>query len=493
MACLTPSHIYNRACILNASASSAFLTVPCGHCPECVDSKTLEYKYRAYNEWQDTLDKGGFAFMDTLTFNEESFSSKRRFHGMRSFRPEDITMLFKKLRSRCVDKYTFRYFLSAEYGGLYKRPHYHVIFYVIPVDKHYLLERAVYEFRRFVKESWTEPVLNSKGKQLFTTNKFGYHKPVMRSLGNLDKVSSLMSRVIDRVDGMCYVAKYVVKCDDFVQEIKAKFDYLVENTVHDSESYEALEHEYRRAMPFHRQSKGFGASVLPYLESIKIDLANDPCVVNLKINKDKIPLPMYFIRKLFYKTEKIINYDTGEVFQTKTGKDQFRWVPTPLGEAFELYQKTKQIDRYVKKYYDAQMNFFIYLEDGKQKYKDVWRLLDGRPLKDFIIYKLIYKDHLHNNFAFGTDTKRWDLFFKASRQQGITDNYAYSDDKHEKEEFRKYLVQNMINDSINPIWKDFDQIDHIFDEYFKAKSEFVLFQRKYISDVKLKLKLLHSL
>lgn len=495
--CLKPNIIYNRANFLNP-VSSVQMTVPCGHCEECKDYKRLEYKVRGFYEWQDTIKKGGFAYFETLTYNNESFThSERKFHGIKCFRYEDIRLFLKKLRKRCAGKFTFRYFLSSEYGGLWHRPHYHVIFYIIPTfpQEHLTQIQLLYMFRQYVLDSWTEPRKNIDGENAYFIVK-GRKIPLMRSLGFIDSITTLKDRLIDRVAGISYVSKYVTKDQDFVDRVKTFHDnYIKDNgLIKDTSEYNVFEDEYKRCLPFHLQSQGFGGSILPYLESIADEIIKFPKICNLAIDSSAIDLPRYYLRKLFYTCEK------SGTFSPTTGKPLYTYRPTALGEKFLDYQLDKRIDKQLEKYENALLNFDKYL-DNEFTIKDVDRLLDGRPLRDFIVYKSVFKGHLFDLPLADISKLDYHDFYRKSRECGSIENYMYYDNPDESPEYCKSVRDTMRKDlsaqqllcDVSPDWYNYDFIDSIFQSYFEERNNYISNGKETLRKINSRLKLFKQL
>lgn len=123
------------------------IVVPCGKCPECLDQKVSALYQRNYLEYEHCLKSGGYAYFDTLTYNDNCLPCV---NGKQYFKREDLTSTIKRLRSNLKyigynDK--VRFFFIVEYGETFDRIHGHIIFYVYdkslhPLTLHKLLCRA---------------------------------------------------------------------------------------------------------------------------------------------------------------------------------------------------------------------------------------------------------------------------------------------------------------------------------------------------------------
>lgn len=90
------------------------ITIPCGHCIECLLQKSNEWAYRICLEAKDYED----VCMVTLTYSFEfNDGNLHKDH-------------YQKWLKRMRKKYgKLRYFLCGEYGSLHSRPHYHCILF----------------------------------------------------------------------------------------------------------------------------------------------------------------------------------------------------------------------------------------------------------------------------------------------------------------------------------------------------------------------------
>ena len=97
---------------------------PCGHCFACRKSKSLEWSTRLILE-RSYWKKVSFI---TLTYNNDFLPTDL------SLRPKDLQDFWKRLRKRLAPE-KIKYFACGEYGGRFKRPHYHAIVFGVGTSK----------------------------------------------------------------------------------------------------------------------------------------------------------------------------------------------------------------------------------------------------------------------------------------------------------------------------------------------------------------------
>lgn len=94
------------------------MTVPCGKCIPCLMNRASVWTTRLMNE-KNYYDDSVFV---TLTYDEKHMPENM------SINKRDPQLFFKRLRKKLGGR-EIKYYLGAEYGGRYKRPHYHAIIY----------------------------------------------------------------------------------------------------------------------------------------------------------------------------------------------------------------------------------------------------------------------------------------------------------------------------------------------------------------------------
>lgn len=466
MPCLNPLHIYNRSTYVNRESGSLFMEVPCGKCEECQNFKRVEWLLRAYYEWQDCVKRGGFGLFDTLTLNPETLSKRTKF-GIPCFSKTDIRLFLKKFRKRMNDSgYTFRYIITCEYGELKHRPHYHILFFVYPPDTMSAKYHAL-RVNDMVKDSWTEPIINEDGSIKTYRDSDGLVKYEMRSMGFNDTPSLCIQHIINSSYGLRYVTKYITKDDEYYKQILSMKKVLL-NRITTDEVIKDICEWFELAKPFHLQSLGFGSCALKDLELIKDEIINDPRLKVLAIDSKKpIPIPMYYLRKLFYDLYK-------QPFNSPiTGKPLYKWRLTKLGKLFKTVQIEKRINRFSDIYANIAANACTYSVDGAETFKQISSLLGNRTWKDYAIYRLIYKGHYNNGCLFVEDITQWLSFYLSSLEEGSEENYAYHDCSYLRAIYRKSEKRIVINDTYNPDWEYFDEITNLLNEIEKRKQVYL--------------------
>lgn len=135
--CVSPNsvRVYPKA-----FKGSKVVSVPCGHCFECVRKRKFDWEMRLTVE----SSASAHTFFGMLTFNDLFYHS--------DVDPKEISYYIKRLRYN-LDKFypgaTLKYFLVSEYGELKDRLHYHVLYFVSSEfdDTHR-------EFEELCKMSW---------------------------------------------------------------------------------------------------------------------------------------------------------------------------------------------------------------------------------------------------------------------------------------------------------------------------------------------------
>lgn len=133
--CVSPTRIrnpnYGLSHLKGKDTVSAYINVPCGHCPECIAIRQMSYVQRLLME-----ETCNHLFYCTLTYNNESLphyecSSGRK---IRYADVSDIQNMIKRLRKYNSFGRPFRYFCVSELGSARGRPHFHLIWIVKKYD-----------------------------------------------------------------------------------------------------------------------------------------------------------------------------------------------------------------------------------------------------------------------------------------------------------------------------------------------------------------------
>ena len=103
------------------------LEIPCGHCVECLKLRSKAWAFRNYFEALNSQGYGNYFI--TFTYDDE--------HLPKCLVKDEISKFNKKLKMYLKRKglYSeFRFYMCGEYGGKTLRPHYHVLYYDLPLD-----------------------------------------------------------------------------------------------------------------------------------------------------------------------------------------------------------------------------------------------------------------------------------------------------------------------------------------------------------------------
>lgn len=171
--CISPNSIKVASRLSNISR---FVSVPCGHCYECVRKYKLDWEIRLTAESAASA----HTFFGMLTYNDMFYHN--------DVDRNEIAYYIKRLRYN-LDKFypgaTLKYFIVSELGELKDRLHYHVLYFVSPefTDTHR-------EFEELCKMSWVYKVPLSESDIVFRRNTFKMWckrtKPDMNSASFID-------------------------------------------------------------------------------------------------------------------------------------------------------------------------------------------------------------------------------------------------------------------------------------------------------------------
>lgn len=408
--CLRPIQIYNKSNKISYRGSALIYTIPCGQCEECKKLKSSEYILRSYIQYMDTVSKGGYAYFDTLTYNDENLPID---YGIEHFRRRDVTLTLKRLRVNLeragyAVKDNLKYFVTSEYGGINHRPHFHCIFYITIPN----LDPRV--FWKFLNKSWI--------------------------YGFIDKEKGVIGRVVNSTAALNYVAKYVQKDQEWQNVVDSKIYYL--------ENFNAPIKDYQ---PFHLQSQGYGANFLNFIPLEDIIKNGYIEIPDKQFIKKKYALPNYYKRKLFYYHDK-----------DKDGK--IHWHLNDRGLDYKVNRLDEQIEKVAQNYKDIYNNLNSYNIDPNDKFdvniaeQVINAMLDDRSYKDFATYVLVYRNKMWND----NDIPDYKTFYKLSLLEGDEDNDLYSNDLEYKQMMRFEMSKIKIHQDRCHEFREFDELYHIF-------------------------------
>lgn len=333
------------------------MEIPCGQCAECQQTLSNQWFYRAWYEWHDVCNAGGYCYFDCLTYSSANLP---KLSDMWTYlEPKDdypcfnpvhlkkfLDALFKRVERAGYGK-CLRYFLCSEYGtrprdGVTYRPHYHIMLYVSNPDLPpiYLSEQLsdIWKYGR------TDGAPYKANKYVMTHNVIGYDSPLGRKLVTCH-----------------YVTKYVQKSCAFQSELNSRLDkvmWRLAEFVNPAVPSKWLESEEahrerlklsRYVNQFHRQSQHFGESALGDLDLNQV--FEDGCIYMPDTKGVKIPIPLstYYKRKLFQE-------------QIMFNGSRY-WQLTDLGRQYRDYRKTFTFENLVDRYRALVIQYQLPIKD----------------------------------------------------------------------------------------------------------------------------------
>lgn len=373
--CLNPVSITNPTKrISRLGGQKLLLSVNCNKCAECQTRKRDEYSFRTYWHTKTTIENGGYVLFDTLTYSPLYLPhishyidiSKYGIQDFSCFDLEHYKLFFKRLRRAIQYKYNvtdaITYFFTTEYGdddNYTHRPHYHILIFVKYSFIHPLwLSRKIAQIWQFGRTDG----ITYKPLKYVAKHVYGY------DLGFGINTSTWILRAVTH-----YVAKYILKSIDF-QKVLDKRIYELQNTLISDEEIKEL---VKRISMFHRQSQGYGIGFLDNLSENDIEaLKTDTCLLpdKEKIVKE-LPLPMYYMRKLYY-----------QVLKSTTGNKV--WQLTDKGIA---HKNEKQLLNLTNR--EQRLNDLLTNVTQEQK-SHFYSLLGNRTILDYCIYMEFYQGRL---------------------------------------------------------------------------------------------------
>lgn len=440
-------------------------SVPCGHCEECRDMMRSEWYIRAFYHWESVKSIGGCAFFYTLTYREDSLP---HYNDVRCFDKISVQKFCKRLKERMWRKYKIHldFLITCEYGELFKRPHYHAIFF---------LDRQIlpWSFYNQVNESW--------------------------SLGFV--YAGRYGGIVNSPSGILYVTKYVCKDSSFINldsqlyaTIKKDYSEMYESWYHGigdelfaPESFDALCKEHLRWSNIPEVAEWYNAFKREYsrhstfnLHSSKLGYALIDAKNRLNLNKDTVlipqgsgyiemPLPRYIIRYLYYdrvpnerdgkRTKFVLNVDG-----MKHQLDTIDYRIDKLALDYQNFFSSTRLTDYQFTQLRSQFNFI-----GN---KDLRFFLDNLSCnyRNMAIYSLVYR----NRFSIGQDYE----FFNEYKDY-MSNLFSVLEDKNDVplSEYTSKQI-NHINDNLfnyHPIFAPYELLYQLY----VAMAEIIRKERAY--------------
>lgn len=298
--CLTPIRIYNPTRRYLPGTTKSKLTVPCGHCKECVKTMQDNWFIRSVYECKRVQNTGGAVWFPTLTYNNDNlpyWNDEENNVNIPCFDKEHFKSFRNKLRIylkregyEFKEDTTIRFIYCCEYGGKHGRPHLHVMLYVpsyVPasVMKGVLEKAWIYGYVMWSKKGMIAQSLKAAQYCM---------KYISKDMNYMKKYN---------------IYNYIDILKKQIKDAKDSKDELRYNQV-----YSKLK-ELRRHLPHHGQSMKFGIDGLDYYKNEQgefdvqkcLDGTIDASKIGLPPLKSgdsfKYRMPMYYYRKIFCYTD----------------------------------------------------------------------------------------------------------------------------------------------------------------------------------------------
>lgn len=411
--CLNPKSIYNRAAYIG-NRSRIMLDVPCGKCEECRSNKVLDYQLRCECAFFKAIDKGGFGFFDTLTYNDACLP---HVGDIPCFSRDDINGFFKRLRGYFQHYYgtsegMLDYFVVSEFGTEKKRPHYHVLFFVyVPM--------SVWKFKSWLKKAWT----------------FGF----------LDPLSKVRDHVLNSTAAVRYICKYVQKIQEWTYEYHDRMqEYLSANNITDPTQINRF---YRKVTPFQLTSNNIGLDWL--VNHSNIDTAEVKITTPAGVHV--VSYSTYYMHKVYY----VLTKDD----------DKYRYIINDLGINYKLNTLKDGIEKYAQKLLALTSSL------DRDRLDRIEKILGNRTLYDVGVYYKVFKDCYGSDaLELGPlpDVESW--FIRSNWPTYRFDNPMYSVDISERQSSRERLASNIISSNCSH-FTGFDEVLAIFKEVERENKE----------------------
>lgn len=121
MQCISPINIRDP------SDPKHRISVPCGRCYACLSNKRTSWTYRLLQETKHSMTS---KFI-TLTYDDANVPLNEM--GEMVLSKTDVQLFMKRFRKK-IEPFKVRYFYVGEYGGKFRRPHYHLLLFNYPLN-----------------------------------------------------------------------------------------------------------------------------------------------------------------------------------------------------------------------------------------------------------------------------------------------------------------------------------------------------------------------
>lgn len=410
-------------------ADPLFLKIACGKCQDCQNKKQQDYITRLAYEFEYTKATGGYVLFETFTYNEQNVP---HLHGLMCFNKDHYKSFAKELRVYLVRHYekifkkynmgnelfqipytyTYTYnereedieeetglwsfsvklnknqpvrpeyhpagnikiFWVSEYGGEYKRPHYHALIFV-----QYKINPQTMCY--YIKKSW----------------KYGF-----------TDARKAEEKICNSMKSIAYVAKYVCKDIEWAKTLTSQkgstfkkylqkrwlqvYGEEMENDIFEKLPCESTKRILKEinmdsAIPYIRVSRHLGEYGLNKI--YKNNLEKNECVIwSAKQGTEIVPIPMYLKRKKLYDYDSNIKFwqlnDLGKIIKANEQETTISKTITEIENTFKYY--INNISNYNKEYYKK---MYADIKSNKTQYQKLIMLIYNRDMlitRDIINY-----------------------------------------------------------------------------------------------------------
>lgn len=315
--CYRPLKVRNQSRRFSEHYSPLYHHVPCGQCESCLKNISDEYFIRSYFEWL-LVSVIGSTFFITLTYDDKHLPILQ---GVQYFDKTHVQSFIKKLRiylKRAGYGDDFRYFVVSEYGGKYKRVHFHILlFFPYKIDSSLLIaylpphlsEKEKDKLKGFVQRAWI----------------YGFSS------------YSKKGAEVQTAGALRYCCKYLCKFNDIRQQ--KNYSQVID----------------RKRKPFHLQSKGYGLNMLNYLTT-KDKLKCRVRIVTDNKKESTFTLPVFIQRYLYYDYDKETNLYTINLLGIYVKTEHLQKKVDEISEQISNFFDVKKLRSFVGKEEDKILN-----------------------------------------------------------------------------------------------------------------------------------------
>lgn len=337
--CESCVRIRNKSKRVDEFTTPLYYDVPCGHCKSCESQRQNDWFVRAVAEYKrcvgDSKRPKGFVWFPTLTYapgflpvwNDKRYNfsapvfDKRHFVSFRN----KLRIYLKRAGYDLSGDNTMRYMYVTEYGGKRGRPHIHCLLFV-PLRIPFGL------FKQLVKKAWIYGMVR--------------YSPQGDSINSVKALNYTMKYL---AKDMAWLYDYGVP--QYLQKLKS--DWIDARDITDKRIKEFYYKEFRKYMPHHCQSMGFGSSFNISDEQFENDEIS-ASELSLYDGKFRFKVPMYYRRKFLYDFDKNTGLYTINQRGLKIARSRFDKLVMSLQRYVESRYDTTYFDDLAKWFPDLE-------------------------------------------------------------------------------------------------------------------------------------------